>query len=82
MYLILILEKLFYLQAALKPHRGMLVGFNAGNYHGVKAVEAGQRCAIAMWYTLNPKFNEKAHLIARKIMKELKSKKKQKKDEL
>jgi len=38
-----------------------MVGFNAGNYHGVQAVRAGQRCAIAMWYTLDPTHREQAH---------------------
>jgi len=38
-----------------------MVGFNAGNYHGVQAVRAGQRCAIAMWFTLDPLHREVAH---------------------
>ena len=46
----------------------MMVAFNAGNYHGVKAVLSGQRCAVALWYTLDPRYNEEAHSIARDII--------------
>jgi len=43
------------------PKCGRMVGFNAGNYHGVQAVQSGQRCAIAMWYTLDAAHREQAH---------------------
>ncbi|XP_074659759.1 prolyl 3-hydroxylase 2-like isoform X2 [Tubulanus polymorphus] len=52
-------------QVLVKPKCGRLVGFNAGVYHGVKAVLKGQRCAIAMWYTLDPYYKEQAHSTAR-----------------
>lgn len=29
------------------------MAFNAGEFHGVKAVTSGRRCAIALWFTLN-----------------------------
>jgi hypothetical protein len=38
-----------------------VVGFGAGNEnpHGVRAVTKGQRCAVALWFTLDPKHEEK-----------------------
>jgi leucine proline-enriched proteoglycan (leprecan) len=38
-----------------------VVGFGAGeeNPHGVRAVTKGQRCAVALWFTLDPKHEEK-----------------------
>lgn len=41
-----------------------MVAFNAGDYHGVKAVTQGQRCAVAMWYTHSPEFTEVSRLHA------------------
>lgn len=37
-----------------------MVGFSSGgeNPHGVKAVTNGQRCAVALWFTLDPLFRE------------------------
>jgi hypothetical protein len=37
-----------------------MVGFSSGgeNPHGVKAVTRGQRCAVALWFTLDPLFRE------------------------
>jgi len=43
------------------PKCGRVVGFNASNYHGVQAVQSGKRCAVAMWFTLDPEHREKAH---------------------
>ncbi|CAL1535365.1 unnamed protein product [Lymnaea stagnalis] len=57
-------------QVSLRPKCGRLVGFNAGNFHGVKAVKSGQRCALALWFTLNPNFKELAHIQARKVLKQ------------
>ena len=48
-------------QSSVMPRCGRIVGFNAGNYHGVQAVQAGQRCAIALWFTLDPTHREEAH---------------------
>lgn len=47
-------------QASVKPKCGRMVGFSSGgeNPHGVKAVTGGQRCAIALWFTLDPLFRE------------------------
>ncbi|XP_071505938.1 prolyl 3-hydroxylase 1-like [Diadema antillarum] len=47
-------------QSVVTPHCGRLVGFSAGseNLHGVKGVIRGRRCALAMWFTLDPRFRE------------------------
>ncbi|CAG5120358.1 unnamed protein product [Candidula unifasciata] len=58
-------------QVAVKPQCGRLVGFNAGDFHGVRAVTRGQRCALALWFTHNPNFKELAHIQARKTLKQL-----------
>ncbi|XP_069473557.1 prolyl 3-hydroxylase 2 isoform X3 [Ambystoma mexicanum] len=46
--------------ASIKPRCGRLVGFSSGgeNPHGVKAVTRGQRCAVALWFTLDPLYRE------------------------
>ena len=46
----------------VKPQCGRLVGFSAGkeNMHGVKAVTEGKRCAVALWFTLDPQYSEGA----------------------
>ena len=56
-------------QSSVSPTCGRVVGFNSSNYHGVKAVQKGQRCAIAMWYTLDPYYKEAAHDIAKHILR-------------
>uniref|UniRef100_A0A3B3QYU3 Prolyl 3-hydroxylase 1 n=1 Tax=Paramormyrops kingsleyae TaxID=1676925 RepID=A0A3B3QYU3_9TELE len=45
----------------VRPRCGRVVGFGAGkeNPHGVTAVTKGQRCAVALWFTLDPRHNEK-----------------------
>ena len=53
---------------------GRLIGFNASHFHGVKAVLSGQRCAIALWFTLDSRFSEAGHDLARDIINELKHK--------
>ncbi|XP_053349742.1 prolyl 3-hydroxylase 3 [Clarias gariepinus] len=41
------------IKARVKPSCGRLVGFTSGpvNPHGVTAVTAGRRCALALWFT-------------------------------
>lgn len=48
-------------QAEVQPQCGRAVGFSSGseNPHGVKAVTKGQRCAIALWFTLDPRHSER-----------------------
>jgi len=55
----------------VQPKCGRMVGFNAGNYHGVQAVQSGQRCAIAMWFTLDPAHREQAHDSLVKVLDDL-----------
>ncbi|XP_008070791.2 prolyl 3-hydroxylase 1 isoform X1 [Carlito syrichta] len=47
--------------AEVQPQCGRAVGFSSGteNPHGVKAVTRGQRCAIALWFTLDPRHSER-----------------------
>lgn len=54
------------LQAEVRPRCGRVVGFGAGreNPHGVRAVTGGQRCAVALWFTLDPAHEEKVRTIA------------------
>jgi predicted 2-oxoglutarate/Fe(II)-dependent dioxygenase YbiX len=52
----------------VKPQCGRFVAFNAGDYHGVKAVVKGQRCAIAMWFTHDPNFVEVSRLHAHRSL--------------
>lgn len=47
----------------MRPQCGRVVGFGSGkeNPHGVRAVTKGQRCAVALWFTLDPAHEEKVH---------------------
>ncbi|KAK3755635.1 hypothetical protein RRG08_014602, partial [Elysia crispata] len=55
-------------QVSVRPKCGRLVAFNAGHFHGVKAVKKGQRCALALWFTHQAMFKELAHIQARKSL--------------
>ncbi|KAI4904854.1 hypothetical protein NFI96_018240, partial [Prochilodus magdalenae] len=61
--------------AVVKPQCGRVVAFGAGkeNPHGVRAVTKGQRCAIALWFTLDLKHNEKERIQAEELLKMLAS---------
>lgn len=52
------------------PKCGRMVGFSAGpeNMHGVTAVTKGRRCAVALWFTLDPEHKEETIENARKIL--------------
>uniref|UniRef100_A0A3Q3WED4 procollagen-proline 3-dioxygenase n=1 Tax=Mola mola TaxID=94237 RepID=A0A3Q3WED4_MOLML len=52
--------------AEVRPQCGRMVGFGAGkeNPHGVRAVTKGQRCAVALWFTLDPAHEEKVWIIS------------------
>uniref|UniRef100_A0A7N6C1H6 procollagen-proline 3-dioxygenase n=1 Tax=Anabas testudineus TaxID=64144 RepID=A0A7N6C1H6_ANATE len=56
--------------ASVKPRCGRMVGFSSGgeNPHGVKAVTSGQRCAVALWFTLDPLFREMERLQADEVI--------------
>ncbi|XP_064186847.1 prolyl 3-hydroxylase 2 [Anguilla rostrata] len=59
--------------ASVKPKCGRMVGFSSGgeNPHGVRAVTGGQRCAVALWFTLDPLFRELERLQADEVMESL-----------
>ncbi|XP_015255262.1 PREDICTED: prolyl 3-hydroxylase 2 [Cyprinodon variegatus] len=59
--------------ASIKPKCGRLVGFSSGgeNPHGVKAVTGGQRCAVALWFTLDPLYRELERLQADEVIQAL-----------
>uniref|UniRef100_A0A3Q0S6S4 procollagen-proline 3-dioxygenase n=1 Tax=Amphilophus citrinellus TaxID=61819 RepID=A0A3Q0S6S4_AMPCI len=59
--------------ASVKPKCGRMVGFSSGgeNPHGVKAVTSGQRCAVALWFTLNPLYRELERLQADEVIQAL-----------
>lgn len=61
--------------ASVKPRCGRMVGFSSGgeNPHGVKAVTGGQRCAVALWFTLDPLFRELERLQADEVIQALDS---------
>ncbi|XP_012714071.3 prolyl 3-hydroxylase 1 [Fundulus heteroclitus] len=52
--------------AEVHPRCGRVVGFGAGkeNPHGVRAITKGQRCAMALWFTLDPTHEEKERIQA------------------
>uniref|UniRef100_A0A7N8Y2Y2 procollagen-proline 3-dioxygenase n=1 Tax=Mastacembelus armatus TaxID=205130 RepID=A0A7N8Y2Y2_9TELE len=56
--------------ASVKPKCGRMVGFSSGgeNPHGVKAVTSGQRCAVALWFTLDPLYRELERLQADEVI--------------
>ncbi|XP_068096660.1 prolyl 3-hydroxylase 1 isoform X2 [Hyperolius riggenbachi] len=59
--------------AEVRPQCGRMVGFSSGseNPHGVKAVTKGQRCAVALWFTLDPRHNERERVQADDLIKML-----------
>ncbi|XP_061639937.1 prolyl 3-hydroxylase 1 [Phyllopteryx taeniolatus] len=56
--------------ALVHPLCGRVVGFGAGkeNPHGVRAVTKGQRCAVALWFTLDPAHEEKERIQAQHML--------------
>uniref|UniRef100_A0A8C4S5Z1 procollagen-proline 3-dioxygenase n=1 Tax=Erpetoichthys calabaricus TaxID=27687 RepID=A0A8C4S5Z1_ERPCA len=56
--------------AEVSPKCGRVVSFGAGkeNPHGVKAVTKGQRCAVAIWFTLDPRHKEKERIQAEELL--------------
>uniref|UniRef100_A0A8C4UX64 procollagen-proline 3-dioxygenase n=1 Tax=Falco tinnunculus TaxID=100819 RepID=A0A8C4UX64_FALTI len=59
--------------AEVQPQCGRALGFSSGleNPHGVKAVTKGQRCAIALWFTLDPRHSERERVQADDLVKML-----------
>ena len=60
------------IETTVRPKCGRLVGFDGGHYHGVTGIASGKRCAVALWFTLDPEHEEKASQKARKIFADLK----------
>uniref|UniRef100_A0A668ANR8 procollagen-proline 3-dioxygenase n=1 Tax=Myripristis murdjan TaxID=586833 RepID=A0A668ANR8_9TELE len=58
--------------ASVKPKCGRMVGFSSGgeNPHGVRAVTRGQRCAVALWFTLDPLYRELERLQADEVIQQ------------
>ncbi|XP_042316887.1 prolyl 3-hydroxylase 2 [Sceloporus undulatus] len=56
--------------ASIKPKCGRMISFSSGgeNPHGVKAVTKGQRCAVALWFTLNPLYRELERIQADEVI--------------
>ncbi|XP_068598640.1 prolyl 3-hydroxylase 1 [Brachionichthys hirsutus] len=56
--------------AEVRPECGRVIGFGAGkeNPHGVRAVTQGQRCAVALWFTLDPAHEEKDRIQAQEML--------------
>lgn len=59
--------------AQVRPQCGRLVVFSSGgeNPHGVRAVTRGQRCAIALWFTLSPEYSEQERTEADEYLKQM-----------
>ncbi|XP_075528465.1 prolyl 3-hydroxylase 2-like [Dermacentor variabilis] len=63
------------IEASVKPKCGRAVAFSAGaeNLHGVLPVEDGRRCALATWYTFDPKYREREREFAYNIISQRRS---------
>jgi len=61
---------MIFFQTYVNPKCGRLVGFSAGkeNMHGVTAVTSGRRCAVALWFTLDPNYKEQQYDDAHKML--------------
>lgn len=57
-------------QVLVNPKCGRMVGFSAGkeNMHGVLGVTGGKRCAVALWFTLDPAYREASLDVAENIL--------------
>uniref|UniRef100_A0A667G2X5 procollagen-proline 3-dioxygenase n=1 Tax=Lynx canadensis TaxID=61383 RepID=A0A667G2X5_LYNCA len=56
--------------AEVQPQCGRAVGFSSGteNPHGVRAVTRGQRCAIALWFTLDARHSERVRALGTAVV--------------
>ncbi|XP_026879828.2 LOW QUALITY PROTEIN: prolyl 3-hydroxylase 1 [Electrophorus electricus] len=61
--------------ATVRPQCGRVVAFGPAkdNPHGVRAVTKGQRCAVALWFTLDARFNEKEDVQTQEHLRKLSS---------
>ena len=63
-------------QETVSPKCGRLVAFSAGkenNMDGVLAVTKGRRCAVALWFTLDPNHEEATFSMAEENLHEIKT---------
>ncbi|KAJ9587062.1 hypothetical protein L9F63_019345, partial [Diploptera punctata] len=60
-------------ESTVKPRCGRLVGFSAGseNLHGVQGVQKGRRCAIGLWFTFNPIYEEIEYVLAKQVLQQV-----------
>ncbi|XP_021914351.1 prolyl 3-hydroxylase 1-like isoform X2 [Zootermopsis nevadensis] len=60
-------------QSLVKPRCGRLVGFSAGseNLHGVRGVLRGRRCALGLWFTFSPFYEEIERVLAKQVLLEV-----------
>ena len=59
------------IDTTVRPACGRLVAFSAGEYHGVTGITSGTRCAVALWFTLDPQDNEPARQQAQAMLSEI-----------
>jgi hypothetical protein len=54
----------------VQPKCGRLLGFSAGkeNLHGVAGVLRGSRCALGLWFTFDPNYQEVERILAEQVM--------------
>lgn len=66
-----IISFLYHSKVKVTPKCGRAVAFSSGgeNLHGVLPVKEGTRCALGMWFTLDPKHKEGAREVADQILK-------------
>ncbi|ELU03063.1 hypothetical protein CAPTEDRAFT_167288, partial [Capitella teleta] len=55
-------------QKTIRPKCGRMVAFESSDFHGVLPVTKGRRCAIAVWYTLDPLAKEGSHEAAQQLL--------------
>lgn len=57
-------------EATVQPKCGRAVGFSSDNLHGVLALRRGERCALAMWFTLDPSHKEQCRPYTARVIRE------------
>ncbi|CAD6204817.1 GSCOCG00002996001-RA-CDS [Cotesia congregata] len=64
------------IQSVVDPYCGRMVAFSGDekNLHGVKGVHRGQRCALALWFTLDKRYDELERKLAWIILDRVKLK--------
>ncbi|KAL3282722.1 hypothetical protein HHI36_005893 [Cryptolaemus montrouzieri] len=58
------------IQSSVSPTCGRMLAFSSGreNLHGVKAVQKGSRCALGLWFTFDPQYEEKNRHLAYNLL--------------